>query len=347
MEEKFGTWLRNQRELRGVTLEEISSATKIPQRFLKALEEDDLGELPGEVFVKGYIRAYANSIGADPGEALMAYDEAVVKPRCEKVKHQWQVEAASRRKKRYFIAGVIAAVLVSGMIAAVILFDSREAMDPGSLLKDSINDAASGSVSAELKPTAGIPQLDADSYSEKELLDQNQESGASDEADKADEADEGPGDAESVQISGEEILETEPAQSVENGGEAENLEPAPAASQDMDKEFLARNPENDVTIQANTGISGEDSEEKVKPLRLVIRAGEKGWFNLIVDESDKKQDFILPAGTSKEIFADSSIQLWIGNKQGLELILNDKVLTLPESADNVIKDFVVTAKLLE
>ena len=77
MVDNFGSYLKHERELRGVQLEEISGATKIHIRFLKALEENSFDELPGEVFIKGYIRSYANIIGSDVEELLNIYKESV------------------------------------------------------------------------------------------------------------------------------------------------------------------------------------------------------------------------------------------------------------------------------
>src|SRR5262249_41417890 len=65
--------LRRQRELRSVTLREISDATKINIRFLEALEENDFKHLPGGQFNKGFIRAYARHIGVDGEDMVNAY----------------------------------------------------------------------------------------------------------------------------------------------------------------------------------------------------------------------------------------------------------------------------------
>ena len=77
MVENFGSYLKHERELRGVPLEEISGTTKIHIRFLQALEENKFDELPGKVFIKGYIRSYANTIGSDVEETLNIYEESV------------------------------------------------------------------------------------------------------------------------------------------------------------------------------------------------------------------------------------------------------------------------------
>lgn len=72
----FGAKLKQQRELRGVTLEEISQSTKIGSRFLRALEDDRFDQLPGGIFNKGFVRAYARSVGLDEDEAVAGYLEA-------------------------------------------------------------------------------------------------------------------------------------------------------------------------------------------------------------------------------------------------------------------------------
>lgn len=59
--------------MRQISLREISEATKINLRYLDALERDDFRHLPGGVFNKGFVRAYAQFIGVDPESMVMAY----------------------------------------------------------------------------------------------------------------------------------------------------------------------------------------------------------------------------------------------------------------------------------
>jgi cytoskeleton protein RodZ len=69
----FGVRLKEQREQRGITLEEISSTTKIGTRMLVALEQDHFDQLPGGIFNKGFIRAYARCVGMDEDQAIADY----------------------------------------------------------------------------------------------------------------------------------------------------------------------------------------------------------------------------------------------------------------------------------
>ena len=69
----FGEELRRERELRQITLREVSESTKISLRYLEALERNEFEGLPGGVFNRGFVRAYAEFIGVDPEGMVNAY----------------------------------------------------------------------------------------------------------------------------------------------------------------------------------------------------------------------------------------------------------------------------------
>ncbi len=69
----FGERLRKERESRNITLRDLSEATKISKRYLEALERNDFDSIPGGVFIRGYIRSYAESIGINPAPLLDEY----------------------------------------------------------------------------------------------------------------------------------------------------------------------------------------------------------------------------------------------------------------------------------
>ncbi|MGA2475998.1 MAG: RodZ domain-containing protein [Terriglobia bacterium] len=66
----FGEYLRREREMRGVSLEEISTATKISIRFLQAIENEELSKLPGGIFTRSFVRTYARYLGLDEERVL-------------------------------------------------------------------------------------------------------------------------------------------------------------------------------------------------------------------------------------------------------------------------------------
>jgi cytoskeletal protein RodZ len=73
MAASFGEQLRLAREARGITLREISDQTRISTRYLEAIESGDLKRLPGGIFNRSFIKAYARYVGYDETEALEAY----------------------------------------------------------------------------------------------------------------------------------------------------------------------------------------------------------------------------------------------------------------------------------
>ncbi|MDI3317297.1 MAG: DUF4115 domain-containing protein [Bacillota bacterium] len=75
--ESVGTILRQRREELGLSLEEVQARTKIRSRYLDALERGDYGLLPGEVYVRGFLRAYGEAMGLDPQMLLERYQREV------------------------------------------------------------------------------------------------------------------------------------------------------------------------------------------------------------------------------------------------------------------------------
>src|SRR5437879_10380706 len=69
----FGSELRAARERRGVPLRQIANATKISVGVLEALERNDISRLPGGIFGRAFVRAYAVEVGLDPEETIREF----------------------------------------------------------------------------------------------------------------------------------------------------------------------------------------------------------------------------------------------------------------------------------
>jgi len=72
----FGEHLRREREMRGVSLDEVAQATRIGTRFLEALENERWQELPGGVFNRGFLRSIARYLGLDEESLVAEYGQA-------------------------------------------------------------------------------------------------------------------------------------------------------------------------------------------------------------------------------------------------------------------------------
>jgi len=101
--------------MRGVTLEEISAATKIGVRFLKSIENEEFSRLPGGIFNRSFVRAYARYLGLDEDPLLEEYQLAA-KAKGEADLAQFSPpKTYSRRERRSH------STLWTGMIAVVLL----------------------------------------------------------------------------------------------------------------------------------------------------------------------------------------------------------------------------------
>jgi cytoskeleton protein RodZ len=97
----FGENLRKAREARKITLQEIAATTKIGTRALQALEDEQFNLLPGGIFNKGFVRAYARAVGLDEEKTVAAYLEAAkVTPSETDMEALAQQVAAARANKR-------------------------------------------------------------------------------------------------------------------------------------------------------------------------------------------------------------------------------------------------------
>ena len=122
----FGEELRRERELREISLREISESTKISMRFLQALENNDFTHLPGGQFTKGFVRAYATHIGID-GEALVNAYLYERERQVRDAQHRGtavglsklsaQVAEESPRSRGWL---VVAGILAAGLLAALL-----------------------------------------------------------------------------------------------------------------------------------------------------------------------------------------------------------------------------------
>ncbi|HNC42861.1 MAG TPA: helix-turn-helix domain-containing protein, partial [Acidobacteriota bacterium] len=71
----LGYELKQAREAKGVTLTQLAENTRIGIRFLQAIESDDFKSLPGGLFNRSFIKAYARAVGIDEDEAVIAYQK--------------------------------------------------------------------------------------------------------------------------------------------------------------------------------------------------------------------------------------------------------------------------------
>src|SRR5438477_8736185 len=70
----FGASFKKARESKEISLARIAAETRISTRFLSAIENEEFNLLPGGIFNRGFVRAYAEKVGLDPDQAVADYE---------------------------------------------------------------------------------------------------------------------------------------------------------------------------------------------------------------------------------------------------------------------------------
>src|SRR5689334_10084371 len=121
----FGEHLRREREMRGVSLDEISAATRIATRFLRAIESEQWDQLPGGVFNRGFVRAVARYLGLDEegtvAEYVMAVNQATgqgaaPQPTTSHIEPRQMPRQEIRRPRTIVLVGLVLLVGGGGML---------------------------------------------------------------------------------------------------------------------------------------------------------------------------------------------------------------------------------------
>jgi len=126
----IGQDLKRERELRGISLQEIAESTKINPRLLRELEEGNLNALPGEFFVRGIIREYAKCLGLDEHNALNAYLESLQTVQQEEI----AITKGSTGLPKNFTSAIriaaLGAFLIAVLIGLFLIFGKKEPPPP-------------------------------------------------------------------------------------------------------------------------------------------------------------------------------------------------------------------------
>jgi cytoskeletal protein RodZ len=119
----LGRYLRQQRERQRMSAAELSRVTRIPLRSIEAIECDRFDELPGEVFVRGFLKAYAQAVSVLPAEVLARYTSSRRVAFVTPLPLQTPLQAAREGQGRRFgvaIAFVLLLILLSLALSIVL-----------------------------------------------------------------------------------------------------------------------------------------------------------------------------------------------------------------------------------
>jgi cytoskeleton protein RodZ len=128
-----GARLREAREKRGVSLRQIANSTRISVMSLEALERSDLSRLPGGIFTRAFIRAYAQEVGLDPDRTIQDFIAELPPDAATATAHPAAVEDGEKLESdRRAVATALRLVLVSVPIIGLVIYYGTHRTSPAS-----------------------------------------------------------------------------------------------------------------------------------------------------------------------------------------------------------------------
>jgi cytoskeleton protein RodZ len=286
----FGEKLKLEREKRKITLEQISNSTKIGTRMLQALEEDRFNQLPGGIFNKGFVRAYARFVGLDEDQTVADYLDASgdappvsteIAPQedgaRENAENLRRLEASEDYPARHLPWGLFAAVLL--VIALALSLWSHRRREQA---RQSVRPA----------PTAAATQL-------------------SGEASRGASGDESGAGSPSP---------ASPATGSPTAGSTPSVQPASASSGKASS--IAPKIPQDLAPQ---NLSAASPAATPGEFTVLIQTREESWISITADGKSAPSE-LLAAGSQRTIRGRKEVVVKVGNAGGVDFHFNGKKL---------------------
>ena len=350
----FGDKFRNAREKKELSLDDVSNVTKISARMLRAIEQEHFEDLPGGVFNKGFIRAYAKHLGLDAEEAVSDYLATLRQAQID-AQEVWEPPAAATRSDR----------------------PKPQAAEPKKVEAKPAAPKLAAQVQKEELPDLQMPRADHIPSSRKDFFKQqggipwkifaaatlvlvlgiflwirhsNRTRVAAASPDKpaavasAEAASIAPPSVPAAQAAKPATTTapvpatTVPTMTVPTATKAAAEEPVKAAPPTGATPSPQPDSSNDVTVKNFGKSSTKVSPKSAPPLSLVIRATQNSWVSVMADGQLVTQEtLIAPAHTS--VRASQEINVRVGNAAGVSFVWNGKEIAA-EGGEAEVKNYI-------
>jgi cytoskeletal protein RodZ len=361
---QFGDKFRKAREKKGISLDDASNVTKIGSRMLQAIEEEHFDLLPGGVFNKGFIRAYAKHLGINDQEAVTEYLECL---RQEQIKAQaiWEPQPRpAAPEKRPVNAGQrgLQAQTPAHLDELPDLqlprpehvrpphqkyLGRRDTRIPWRLLaatavvmvlavvlwrRHAISSAGNTASNLPVPATASTPAASTPAPSPPAASTPAAIAANTPSADR-------PNSAQSSAVQPGTVPPSNPATRPPTSANPPTQTASPAAAP---AKAESDNTENDVTVRPLRPAAAAPAETPAPTLTLVIRATENSWISVSADgKSVSHETLIAPAHTS--VRASREIVARVGNAAGVTFLWKGEEIPA-QGAEAEVKTFVFDAQ---
>lgn len=312
----IGEHLKKEREAKGISLQEIANSTNISPRFLEAIEREEFEVLPGEIFVKGFMKNYAAYIGLDAAEISKEYQKRFEAPESqqasENIVKQESITPFDINHEKKFV-NIWPAVI--GLLALAGL---------GYYLRDTIINEKQSVIPEKRQSEAIVAE-------KKKVVSETQDKPPEQtmEVEKSD------------ALPKEKPVETEVANAsgpaTDQAATEESLKPPKVLASPLPPSDAGQiSPEQ---VEPESGREGPGSVTE-KGLDMKLSATSDAWMLIKRDNSVDRKDFILRAGETIVMKADEKFTITTGNASGVKIIVNGKNVAWPDEG-KVIHNFIL------
>lgn len=127
---EIGKKLQKARQAKGYTLDDLQQITKIQKRYLIAIEDEKFDELPGDFYVRAFVKQYADTVGLDGDDLIKEYDDDLPKAKTaeysDHITQAVESRAGQRKtisnqvnKSRRYVPTIIITVVIILVLAAI------------------------------------------------------------------------------------------------------------------------------------------------------------------------------------------------------------------------------------
>jgi len=286
--ESPGEHLKRERESRGFSLKKVFEVTRVPLKYLEAIEADDYDILPQPAFVKGYIKAYCKFLGIDDNDSVLRFEIYLREKSGKSYELTPLPNAADKRPRQIpscYVKWIASGLAVLGVIAVVVIYAVKHRSAPP------VQPAAQDVTAAPEQPKVAEPA-------------------AAVQSDKAASAGQANLQRPSATVKGVQ-LSSPPAAAVQSdkaasAGQA-NLQRPSATVKGVQ-------PSSPPAVTPEKRAAGRHT--------LYVKASEETWIKLRIDDAAEPVDVLLRPGEAVSWKAEEAFSLIVGNAGGVELVLD-------------------------
>ncbi|MBI5884987.1 MAG: helix-turn-helix domain-containing protein [Deltaproteobacteria bacterium] len=283
--ESPGEHLKRERESRGFSLKKVFEVTRVPLKYLEAIEADDYDSLPQPAFVKGYIKAYCKFLGIDDNDSVLRFELYLREKSGKSYELTPLPNAADKRPQQIpscYLKWIASGLAALGVIAVVVIYAVKHRGAP------------------PVQPAAQAQTAAPEQTKVLEPVVIEQPVKAAPEA-----------KAPASGLSGKAVSDaTTPAA----------VHPGKAAP--TDQANLQRPSATAKAVQPSLPTAVSPEKQRVSRHTLYVKASEETWIKVRIDDATEPIDVLLRPGEAVSWKADDTFSLIIGNAGGVELLLD-------------------------